>query len=82
MKIMVNHGSAKPRKPHVSNSIKKRAQSLIKNKSIGAQSRVVIRYGLETNDPWLPELVRRADAGESIVEWLKSRSERELLAAN
>jgi hypothetical protein len=82
MKIMVNHGSAKPRKPHASNSVKTRAKSLIKNKSIDAQSRILIRYGLETNDPWLPELVRHADAGESIVEWLKSRSERELLAAN
>jgi len=79
---MVNHGSAKPRKPHVSNSIKRHAKSLIKNKSIDAQSRILIRYGLESNDPWLPELVRRGDAGESIVEWLKSRSEHELLAGN
>ena len=79
---MVNHGSAKPRKPHVSNSIKKHAQSIIQNTSIDAESRILIRYGLETNDPWLPALVHRADAGESIVEWLKSRSERELLAAN
>ena len=28
----------------------------------------MIRYGLETNDPWLAELVHRADAGESIVD--------------
>jgi hypothetical protein len=52
----------------ISNALKRRAQSLIKDKSIDAQSRAVIRYGLETNDPWLSELVRRADAGETIID--------------
>jgi hypothetical protein len=28
----------------------------------------VIRYGLEINDPWLAELVRRVDAGEAVVD--------------
>jgi hypothetical protein len=32
------------------------------------QWRASIRYGLETNDPWLPDLVRRADAGEMIID--------------
>jgi hypothetical protein len=36
--------------------------------SIDPQSRAVIRYALETNDPWLAKLVRRADAGESNIE--------------
>jgi hypothetical protein len=36
--------------------------------SIDTQSRAIIRYALETNDPWLAELVRRADAGEDVVE--------------
>jgi len=30
--------------------------------------RAILRYGLEINDPWLPELVRRVDAGETIVD--------------
>jgi len=78
MKIMANHTNAREREetPHVtkssrttiSNALKRRAQSVIKNKSIDAQSRAVIRYGLETNDPWLSELVRRADAGETIID--------------
>src|SRR5260370_5552694 len=78
MKIMANHTSAREREetPHVtrasrtiiSNALKRRAQSVIKNKSIDAQSRAVIRYGLETNDTWLSELVRRADAGETIID--------------
>ena len=75
---MANHTSAREREetPHVnrtsrttiSDALKRRAQSVIKNKSIDAQSRAVIRYGLETNDPWLSELVRRADAGEAIID--------------
>ena len=83
MKIMANHVSATEREetPHVNNSrknlklnstisvaLKRRAESVINNKSIDATTRAVIRYGLETNDPWLSELVRRADAGETVVD--------------
>jgi hypothetical protein len=78
MKIMVNHGSANKRQatPHpitspensISNSLRRRAQSVINDRSIDSQSRAVIRYGLETNDPWLAELVRRVDAGETIID--------------
>ncbi len=52
----------------ISEAIKRRAQYLINDTSIDAQSRALIRYALEINDPWLPELVRRADAGESIID--------------
>lgn len=45
-----------------------RAQAVIKDRSIDAQSRALIRYGLAINDPWLPELVRRVDAGEPIFD--------------
>ena len=63
--------------PHATNSItnkpisealKRRAQSLIKDKSIDASGRTWIRYALEINDPALSELVRRADAGEPIID--------------
>ena len=50
------------------NALKQRAQAVMNNRSIDAQSRAIIRYALETNDPWLAELVRRADAGESVVD--------------
>ncbi len=36
------------------------------DESIDARSRAIIRKGLETNDPWLAELVRRGDAGETV----------------
>ena len=38
--------------------------------SIDPQSRAIIRYAMEINDPWLARLVRRADAGEAIVDTL------------
>ena len=50
------------------NALKQRAQTVINDRTIDAQSRAIIRYALETNDPWLAELVRRADAGESVVD--------------
>jgi len=70
---MINHSSATPHVSNsnnlrISNALRRRAQSVIKDSSIDAQSRAVIRYGLETNDPWLAELVRRVDAGETIVD--------------
>ncbi len=75
---MTTHSSATVREtPHVTqtsrtntivNALKRRAQAVLNDSSIDAQSRAIIRYGLETNDPWLAELVRRADAGETNME--------------
>ena len=75
---MLNHSSARhhAETPHVTNSsrttisnaLKRRAQSVIKDRSIDSQTRALIRYGLEINDPSLAELVRRIDAGETIIE--------------
>ena len=66
---MATHSSATAREetPHVlDNSIKQRAQSVINDKTIDAQSRGLVRYALEINDPSLPEIVRRIDAGETL----------------
>ena len=52
------------------NALTRRAQAVLNDRSIDPQTRAIIRYGLETNDPWLAELVKRADAGESIVDTL------------
>ena len=67
---MANHSSATVRSetPHLSAAIKRRAQSLINNKAIDAGTRAVLRYGLEIDDPSLADLVRRVDAGESIID--------------
>jgi hypothetical protein len=74
MKIMSNDSSARPHtikstnNQTISDALKRRAQSVINNKSIDAETRAIIRYGLETNDPWLADLVRRADAGETVID--------------
>jgi hypothetical protein len=78
MKPMANHSSATVREtPHstqssrtntVVNALKRRAQAVLNDRSIDPQSRAIIRYALEVNDPWLAELVRRADAGDAIVD--------------
>jgi hypothetical protein len=54
------------------NALKRRAQAVLNDTSIDPQNRAIIRYALETNDPWLAELVRRADAGEDVVEDFQS----------
>src|SRR5215204_4888002 len=83
MKIMANHVSAiaRSKTPHVNqtsrtntiiNALKRRAQAVLNDRSIDPQTRAVIRYGLETNDPWLAELVRRADAGEDVIDNMQS----------
>ena len=53
---MSNLTSARLREetPHISDALKRRAQSVINNKSIDAQTRAVIRYGLEIKRPVAP----------------------------
>ena len=74
---MANNTSATVRHeaPHVNRTtrtatiidvLKRRAQSVLNDRSLDPQSRAIIRYAMETHDPWLAELVRRADAGEAI----------------
>jgi hypothetical protein len=83
MKIMSNLSSARLREeiPHLSDALKRHAQSIVNDKSIDAQTRVIIRYGLEINDPWLGDLVRSVDAGESIIENLYVQSNEEKIEA-
>src|ERR1041385_9544753 len=79
MTIMANDSSAPVRHeaPHanrttrtatVMNALKRRAQAVFNDTSIDPQSRAIIRYAMEINDPWLAELVRRAAAGETFFD--------------
>ena len=53
----------------ISDAVRRRAQSLINDRTIDAGDRAFISYALATNDaPGLSELVRRADAGEPIID--------------
>ncbi|HYV09481.1 MAG TPA: hypothetical protein VE980_01020 [Pyrinomonadaceae bacterium] len=87
---MANHSSATARseKPHVNrttrtntimNALKERAQAVLNDESIDAESRARLRYALEMNDPWLAEMVR-ADATE-ISERDEADSGREKIEA-
>ena len=49
-------------------ALKRRAQAVLNDESIDPQTRAILRYGLETNDPWLARLIRQAAANESIVQ--------------
>ena len=52
----------------ISDALRRRAQAVIDGSSIDPQWRNIVRYALEINDPLLPDLVRRADAGEKIID--------------
>jgi len=52
------------------NALKRRAQAVVNDTSIDPQSRAIIRYAMEINDPWLAELVRRAYVGEAFGDHL------------
>ena len=74
---MASHSSARMREPHANrttrtntilNALTRRAQAVLNDTSVDPQSRAIIRYAMERNDPWLARLVRRADAGEAVVE--------------
>jgi hypothetical protein len=65
----------------ISDALKRRAQAIINDKSIDPHTRAIIRYGLEINDPDLPELIRCADNGESILDNVYVASSEEKIEA-
>jgi len=90
---MTTHSSSAPERqatPHATNSttnntisdaVRRRAHALINDRTIDASERVWIRYALETNDTsGLAELVRRADAGEPIIDDSQLLEEKEELS--
>ena len=82
LKIMTSHVSATALEdtPHetettqitVSDATKRRAESVINDRTIDPQWRTILRAALELNDPWLAELVSRAEAGENIIDTFES----------
>ena len=66
--VIDSSATVRSEKPHLSAAIKRRAQSLINDNTIDAGTRTVLRYGLEIDDPSLADLVRRVNAGESIID--------------
>ena len=63
-----SHANQTSRTNTIASALKRRAQAVLNDKSIDPQSRAIVRYALEISDPWLAELVRRADEGEAIIK--------------
>jgi len=61
----------------ISDALRRRAQSVMNDRSIDPQWRTIIRYALEINDPLLADLVRRAGAGERIIDATEFATESE-----
>ena len=59
-----SHVNRTTRTATIMNALKQRAQAVLNDESLDDQSRATLRHALETNEPWLAELVRRADADE------------------
>ena len=55
----------------IMNALKERALAVLNDTSIDPESRAIIRYAMETHDPWLARLVRRAEAGEEVAQNLQ-----------
>lgn len=48
--------------------VRLRAIEIIEDRSVESPMRGAIRYALGIDDPWLPELVKRAEAGDRLEE--------------
>ena len=70
MRHEASHANRTTRTATIIAALKRRAQSVLSHTSIDAQDRAIIRYAMETHDPWLAELVRRAEAEEPIGDTL------------
>ena len=62
------HANQTTRTATILNALKQRAQAVLNDTSVDPQNRAIIRYAMEINDPWLAELVRRADEGETALD--------------
>jgi hypothetical protein len=62
----IPYGDQPSRTNTIVSALTQRAQAVLNDKSIDPQSRAIIRYALETHDPWLARLVRHVNAGKTI----------------
>ena len=68
LRVETPHATNSTTNQTISDDVRRRAQSLLNDRTIDANGRAWLRYALEINDPALPELVRRAAAGEPILD--------------
>jgi len=65
---MEEHGSASPRKRTLDANLKRRARKLSTDSRVDPRTRSLIRYGLETKDECLEQIVSRVEAGETSID--------------
>jgi len=68
---MANHGSASLHKPEsrtLDPNLKRRARKLATDSRVDPRTRSLIRYGLETKDQHLEQIVSRVEAGEMSID--------------
>jgi len=58
-------------------ALTRRAQAVLNDHTINPQSRAIIQYAMEIHDPWLAKLVRRAEAGEYVIDSMRGTNEDE-----
>ena len=72
---MANHGSASPRKRTLDANLKRRARKLATDSRVDPRTRKLIRYGLETKDQHLEQIVNRVEAGEMRIDHINLDSD-------
>lgn len=60
-----SHANRTTRTATIINALKQSAQETLNDPSLDEQSRATLRHALETNDPWLADLVRREEADKN-----------------
>ena len=71
---MAKHGSASPRKQEsrtLDANLKRRARKLATDSRVHPRTRSLIRYGLETKDQHLEQIVNRVEAGETSIDHIR-----------
>ena len=71
------HGSRTSRTNTIMDALTRRAQAVLNDHTINPQSRAIIQYAMEIHDPWLAKLVRRAEAGEYVIDSMRGTNEDE-----
>ena len=72
---MTKHGSASPRKRTLDANLKRRARQLATDSRVDPRTRSLIRYGLETKDQHLEQIVNRVEAGEMSINHIRLDSD-------
>jgi hypothetical protein len=70
---MAKHGNASSHKQEsrtLDANLKRRARNLATDSRVDPKTRSLIRYGLETKDQYLEQIVSRVEAGEISINYI------------